>query len=187
MRIQKHYGRLVGGTQDPVVVIFMELEGDIDNCLYVNWTQINPVFRTEIAQLATSTAGQAAIDLGPILATAQLASNVNILQSLHDLGLIHKTAHTNIEMQSSYDAYMNLATIIEAMRKLRTEQPVQLETQTSEVMTITTEAATKMREPVVQTPVSDLENKVSVMADQMAQMQAMMAQLIATMSPKTVE
>jgi hypothetical protein len=175
----------------------MELADEPDNCLYVDWNIINTAFQSELAQIATSDQGQAAYDLGPILANVKMDQNKNLLQVLHEHRLISKTSHVNVEMQSSYDTYMNLATIVSAVRDIRnTEQAetkveanVEYKVVTAPTSTVTNvEAGTPFREPVVQTQnVVHLEQKVEAMADQMAQMQAMMAQLVNTLTaPKTV-
>lgn len=192
MRINKHYGRLVS-NQTPIVVLFMELADEPDSCLYVDWNIINTAFQEELAQIATSTQGQAAYDLGPVLATVKMEQNKNLLQVLHEHRLINKTNHLNVEMQSSYDTYMNLSTIVAAVRDLRNtpeaENKVEANVEYKVVTapTSTVEAGTPYREPVVQTSNVELEHKVEVMADQMAQMQAMMVQLMTTLTAaKTV-
>jgi hypothetical protein len=192
MRINKHYGRLVS-NQSPVVVLFMELEDEKDNCLYVDWNIINTAFQSELAQIATSDQGQAAYDLGPVLANVKMEQNKNLLQVLHEHRLISKTNHANIEMQSSYDTFMNLSTIIAAVRDIRSKEQAETKVEANveykvvSAPTATVEAGTPYREPVVQTTNTDLEIKVEAIADQMAQMQAMMAQLMTTLTaPKTV-
>lgn len=189
MRINKHYGRLVS-NQTPIVVLFMELADEPDSCLYVDWNIINTAFQAELAQIATSTQGQAAYDLGPVLATVKMEQNKNLLQVLHEHRLISKTTHINVEMQSSYDTYMNLSTIVAAVRELRNTPEAETKVEANveyKVVTAPTSTVTPYRESVVQTSNVELEHKVEAMADQMAQMQAMMVQLMTTLTAtKTV-
>jgi outer membrane protein assembly factor BamA len=186
MRINKHYGRLVS-NQTPVVVLFMELADEPDSCLYVDWNIINTAFQSELAQIATSTQGQAAYDLGPVLATVKMEQNKNLLQVLHEHRLISKTNHLNVEMQSSYETFMNLATIVAAVRELRNTTEAEPKVEAKVEYKVITEPTVTILPVVQQTTNVELEQKVEAIADQMAQMQAMMSQLMTTLTaPKTV-
>ena len=93
----KHVGRNKNGTR--LVVVFREIPGAEDHCLVVETDSLMEMYHDQLIREVNSKEAQATVDLFEVLERRTFGDGSQMLNGLHEKGLLRKYLVTDIEMQ----------------------------------------------------------------------------------------
>lgn len=93
----KHVGRNKHGSR--LVVVFREIPGAEDHCLVVLTDSLMDMYHDQLLREVNSREAQDTVDLFEVLERRSFGDGSQMLNSLHNLGLLKKYLVTDVEMQ----------------------------------------------------------------------------------------
>ncbi len=96
-RFLKHVGKDKLGRR--VVVVFLELPEDPENCLVVQSDALSEMYHDNLMRTVESNAAQATPDLYTVLSRSHFSDGGQMLNTLHERRLLQKVPVTDISME----------------------------------------------------------------------------------------
>jgi hypothetical protein len=121
----KHVGRLEN-TGKNVVVVFMTLPDDKENCLVIDTDSLPDQFNEAIRKVVESTDGQDCKNLGDVLGRRMSpdGSNTTLLEKMHTAGRLQKVPVSLVTMTPRRGVNWPLSDIIKAMNESSLDAPM---------------------------------------------------------------
>ena len=96
-RFLKHVGKNQHGSR--VVIVFRELPDDEEHCLIVQSDRLTDMYHDNLMRAVESNAAQDTVDLYEVLARSHFGDGGQILNTLHERGLLQKYSVDDINVE----------------------------------------------------------------------------------------
>lgn len=115
----KHTG-IVTNTGKNVVVVFMQLPGDPNNCLVIDTDSLPDMFNHSVRKVVESVEGQQSKNLGDVLARTMSpdGSNTTLLHKFHNAGKLQKVSVDLVSMTPKRGVNWPLRDILNSMKNV---------------------------------------------------------------------
>lgn len=163
MNMLRHYG-LLKNTGGRVLVVFMQLPDDKENCLVLSLDSMNDIVRDEIRELIDSKECQTELDLSKFLARKTLRAGeagMSALMWLHSRNFLFKAPITNVTMTPNATVRINLADLLQQMADLNKDN-----TKSTEVKQESTNAAKPISEDSIREKIVQLRLEADTLEKQ---------------------
>jgi len=110
----KHVGRNRHGQR--LVVVFREIPDDETNCLVVHTDSLREMYHDQLIREVNSREAQDTVDLYKVLERRHFGDGQQMLNALHNQGLLQKYPVSEIEMQPMPNRVVNLAIVNEQIK-----------------------------------------------------------------------
>ena len=129
-RFLKHVGKNQHGSR--VVVVFRELPEDPDSCLVVHSDSLMDMYHDNIMRTVESNAAQDTVDLFEVLSRSRFSDGGQMLNTLHQRGLLKKYKIDDITMLPMPNRTVSLREVNNAIREGKGEEvfPANVQTET---------------------------------------------------------
>jgi hypothetical protein len=118
----KHVG-VIKNTGKKCVILFLEIPGRETHALVVEPDSLPDMLHDHVMSLLESAEGQAATNFGEVLGRRFLADkNTTVLEELHNRRYLQPVPHTNIVMMPGGNNRVEMAEVMNALRKMRQGQ-----------------------------------------------------------------
>lgn len=118
----KHVGRNKHGTR--LVVVFREIPDDEANCLVVHTDSLREMYHDQLIREVNSREAQDTVDLYKVLERRHFGDGQQMLNALHNQGLLQKYPVSEIEMQPMPNRVVGLALVNEQIRNGKISEEV---------------------------------------------------------------
>ena len=116
----KHIGKNKSGSN--VIVVFRELPDDPEHCLVVQISSLSDFWHDNLTKTVEGRQAQETVDLYEVLQRTSFGDGTQMLNGLHQRGLLRKVSVDDIEMQPMPNRLVSLRTVNEAIREGKGEQ-----------------------------------------------------------------
>jgi len=151
-RFLKHVGKNQYGSK--VVIVFRELPDDPEHCLVVETQTLNEMYHDNLMRTLESNAAQDTVDLYEVLSRSMFGDGGQMLNTLHQRGLLRKYKIDDINVEPMPNRSAPLRTVNEQIRLGKGEEamPSHAETLDKVVSDTGVSVDTAPATPVVPTP-----------------------------------
>ena len=132
----KHVGRNQNGTR--LVVVFREIPDDEEHCLVVETDSLPDMYHDQLLHEVDSRDAQATVNLYEVLQRRSFGDGGQMLNTLHNRGMLRKYKVDQIEMQPMPNRIVPLALVNEQIKngKMESEQSEQVKVTAESVETV---------------------------------------------------
>ena len=113
-RFLKHVGKNQYGSK--VVIVFRELPDDPEHCLVVETQTLNEMYHDNLMRTLESNAAQDTVDLYEVLSRSHFGDGGQMLNTLHERGLLRKYKIDDINVEPMPNRSAPLRTVNEQIR-----------------------------------------------------------------------
>lgn len=120
-RFLKHVGKNQYGSK--VVIVFREVPEDPDHCLIVESATLSDMYHDNLMRTVESNAAQETVDLYEVLSRSHFADGGQMLNTLHNRGLLKKCAVDDITVEPLPNRTVSLRIVNEQIRNGKNPLP----------------------------------------------------------------
>lgn len=119
----KHVGQLIN-TQRRCIVVFREIPDDENNCLIVDTDALPDWMHDDVINAVESPGGQSSTDFYEYASRVMFTDGSNMLNALHNRGLLHKQETSNVMMTPNREASIRLDELNKLVREANGDKDV---------------------------------------------------------------
>lgn len=119
----KHVGQLIN-TQRRCVVVFRELPDDAEHCLIVDTDALPDWMHDDVINAVESPGGQSSTDFYEYASRVMFTDGSNMLNALHNRGLLLKQDTANVMLTPNREASIRLDELNKLVRESNGDKPV---------------------------------------------------------------